>query len=118
MKKLLLVATIALSAFTFGACKKGGGGEDKAKFAALCAEADKQIKEGAASDDETFRMQMGNVMKACSMGCDAKDDASCGILDKFYEKTCGVSVSVCDSLCESATSPSLKKYACDHGTKK
>ena len=115
MKKLMLLASLVLA---FTACgKKGDDSAAKTKeFAGFCAEADKQLKDTASADDETFKMQMSNMMKACSTACNGKDDASCKILDEGLGKICGVSVTVCDRLCDSATD-SLKTAACAHDSK-
>ena len=117
-KLAVLLALVAATTAATG-CKKGGGSADKAKYSALCVEADKQMSSsGSGVDPDTFQMQMSNVMQACALGCDAADDASCKTLDKAVTAICGVSPSICDQLCTSVKGDSLKKATCSHGTKK
>lgn len=105
---MIIVAFACLALLACGKEKDEKG----AKLAELCVEATKQLENAGDADGETFMQMLQNALMACSGGCDAKDDASCKSLESHLGKICGVSASVCQSLCDTAKSPSLKKYAC------
>lgn len=108
MRKLIIVALASLFLVACGKSKDEKG----AKLAGLCVEATKQLESAGDADGETFMQMLQNALTACSGGCDASDDASCKSLEAHLTKICGVSASVCGSLCDTAKSPSLKKYSC------
>ena len=113
---------VAVVAVLLSLSLHGCGDKDKEKakkLAGLCVEAGKQLADDSGkTDNDTFMLTLKNALTACSGGCDGKDDASCKELDGHLGKICGVKAGMCDSLCASAKSPSLKKYSCAHGTKK
>ncbi len=114
MKQLVCLASLALAA-----CSTGGGDDaKKQKAVELCKVADDglaQIK--GDTDTDTMMQLMQGALQFCSQACDLKDDASCKLLETHTTKLCGAAVSVCDTLCETATGASLKKVACDHDSK-
>lgn len=113
MRKLLLGLAPLVTAFLIvgmGCGKK----VDTAKFAGLCTEATKQLQENSSkADDKTFKMMLQNALTACSTACDGEDQPSCKALDGHVNKICGVSPGMCETLCKTVTSPSLKKTTCD-----
>ena len=113
MRNLLIVLSASLFLFACGKSKDEKG----AKLAGLCVEATKQLENAGDADGDTFMMMLQNALTACSGGCDANDEASCKSLESHLGKICGVSASVCESLCNEAKSGSLKKYACQAGGK-
>lgn len=113
-----LLTLLALSSLlALPACGKGN--EKQKKLAALCTSATEMLeKDTGSADTDTFMQMLQNALSACSGACDEKDDPSCKKLDEHLTKLCSVSIDMCDSLCGSVKSPSLKKYSCAHGTKK
>jgi hypothetical protein len=86
--------------------------EDR-KLAKLCVEATSQLQNSRSENPETFKLQLSNALEACSGGCDDGNKGACQSLDSHVAKICGVSAGVCESLCSSVKSPSLKKATCD-----
>jgi hypothetical protein len=91
------------------------------KMPALCVEASRLLVEGKDLDTETYRGVLNNALDACSQACDERDEPSCTRLDKQLATLCGVSVRVCDSLCNDGEADpktnSLTRYACQHDSK-
>jgi hypothetical protein len=83
------------------------------KLARLCVEAGDMLREGRGSGD-TFKLMLENALEACSGACDGQDSSSCRELDGHLTKICGVSPSICSSLCTKAESPSLRETSCKH----
>ena len=112
MKKLGTLLTL-LALATAPACgKKKDPAESK--MAKLCVEATNQLKSDAGkADAETFQMMLSNALQACSGGCDDGNQDACKSLDSHISKLCGVSASMCEQLCTSVKSPSLKKATCE-----
>ena len=82
-------------------------------LARLCTEATEMLHEKSGSD-ATFKLKLQNALQACSGACDGKDASSCRQLDDHLTKICGVSASICSSLCSTANSPSLRETSCRH----
>ena len=113
MRTLFVIVTVV----TLLGCS--GNKEKAKKLAGLCTEASEMIgKEAGSADADTFMQMLQNALSACSSACDLKDDPSCKLLDGHLGKLCTVAPDMCDSLCGSVKSPSLKKYSCAHGSKK
>lgn len=116
---LLFVAALALPACNKDKASDSGDKKtneaaqvvDVEALGAACEAANAAV--GAATKaggDFMGALQKG--LTGCSTACDAKHDASCVTLKKQLGVLCGVSKSVCTTLCDTVKSPSLKENAC------
>jgi hypothetical protein len=83
------------------------------RLASLCIDTRDQLKH-PSGDSDTFILQLSNVLESCSGACDRDDSASCKSLDEEMGKLCSVDNDMCKKFCDTLTSPSGKKAACDH----
>jgi hypothetical protein len=108
------ITLLALLFMFTAACSKKSGDDPKAKMAGFCTEAVHQLEITPSKSDDTFRMQVSNVLDACSSACDRGDQASCTTLDTQVGKLCGRVRTLCEKLCEPDKKGSLTDVACKH----
>ena len=112
MTKLGMFLTVVALAAAPACGKKKDPSESK--MAKLCVQASDQLaRDAGKADADTFQMMLSNALQACSGGCDDGNQDSCKSLDSHIAKVCGVSPSMCEKLCTSVKSPSLKKSTCE-----
>jgi len=111
IRQLVLVIVVAVTAL--GACSKKHDSDETKKMAGLCVEAGDVLRQDAKSaSPDTFESLLSSALQACSLACDGDDQPSCKALDDHLHKVCNVMGGVCDSLCKTAHSPSLKQTSC------
>lgn len=116
MTRSLLIAAAILIAT---GCSKKHDDARTHKLATLCVTAgDALARDAATADTDSFESLLSSALEACSQACDGDDQPSCEHLHSHLAKVCHASSSVCESLCSSAHSPSLKQTACKLAPKK
>jgi len=90
------------------AAKPAAGGS---KMPELCKRAEGHLQKALAEKGD-LNEAMKLLTQSCSLACDDKDQASCGVLTRFMGVFCKTSASSCASLCKTVKSPSLKALAC------
>jgi hypothetical protein len=103
-------------ALALTACSKK---HDTEKLAGLCTHATEVLaRDASTASADDFQSLLSSTLQACSQACDGDDEPSCHRLDKHLTKICKVMGDVCDTLCDTAQSPSLKAGACKLAKKK
>jgi hypothetical protein len=111
------ITIVLLTLLAMPACSKKHGNTDK--LAQLCVQAgDDLARAASSSDNDSFESLLGTTIEACSQACDGDDQPSCTHLETHLHKLCNVAGDVCEKLCSTAQSPSLKDTSCKLATKK
>ena len=118
MSKTLLAVVALAFTISAAACSKKHDDQTQ-RLAKLCAEAgDTLEKDADSASPEAFQSLLSSTLEACSRACDGKDEPSCKALDDHMHIVCKTMPEACDQLCTTVKSPSLKKSACELGSKK